>query len=232
MSDPLSPRRLQTVAAADSAMTRGELVTWLCAALRTPVAEIDDMHELAQEVTRSYQRDGVLTQMKVKSVNKLAAAKLLITLLGWNKPEPDPTEAESEAAWTAFLKKAASEPQPWELEMQRRAERDATAVASMPETASEAYPSHQSYRSSESYPSTPGDAPVLPQPPAVTESPLPAPAGPARNPALKMPRFPARKTPPIYEEEPDPPHAMKPSPEWDEPPRPKAVGGPERRHTW
>jgi len=178
MSDPLSPRRLQT-AAAESAMTRGELIAWLSAALRTPVAEIDDTHELAQEVTRSYQRDGNLAQMKVKSVNKLAAAKLLITLLGWNKPEPDPQEAESEAAWIAFLKKAASEPQPWELEMQRRAQQDAaearaaaqhpTVPATSPTCPDKSHLSYQPYSSHPSY----QPQPVGPPPPGYSHEPAP-----------------------------------------------------------
>ena len=178
MSELLSPRRpglLDDGASESPTIKRSELVAWLCAALQTPVAEIDEYHELAQEVTRCYHRDGTLSQVKVKSVNKLDAAKLLITLLGWNKPEPDPAEAESEAAWNAFIKRAAAEPQPWELEMQRRAERDAaearaaaqdpTTPATSPASASESYQSYQSHKSSESYPSTPDCTPHLTHPP-------------------------------------------------------------------
>ena len=179
-------RQLQAAAAANSAMKRNDLVAWLCAALQTPVAEIDETHELAQEVTRYYDRDGNLTRVKVKAVGKLEAARLLITMLGWSKPEPDPQEAESEAAWIAFLKKAAAEPQPWELEMQRRAERDAAearAAALNPTTAaapatnpaaSPTYPD-QSHLSHPSHPSHPScqPQPVGPPPPGFSNEPEP-----------------------------------------------------------
>ena len=189
MSDPLSALQRQDTTSASGAMQRQDLVAWLCAALQTPVAEIDEYHELAQEVTRRYHRDGTPSQLKVKSVNKLAAAKLLITLLGWNKPEPDPAEAESQAAWNAFIKRAAAEPQPWELEMQRRAERDAAEAhaaaqnpatpATTPASASESHQSYPSHRSSESYSSTPEAPPVLTHPP----TPGPPPPGYSNEPA-------------------------------------------------
>jgi len=241
MSEILSPRRPRHSEDGPSEspiLNRHDLVAWLCAAIQTPVAAIDEYYELAQEVTRRYHRDGTPSQVTVKSVNKLAAAKLLITLLGWNKPEPDPAEAENDAAWNAFIKRAAAEPQPWELEMQRRAEQDANPIPPMPDSASTEHRSYQSYQTHESYASsaasTPGAPPVQTHPPTATVAPEsapspPEPAAPTRNPALKMPRFPARKSQPTYEEEPDPPHTMRPSHDWEEPPRPKAIGGPDQR---
>jgi len=198
-------KELQASASAKAAMKRDELVAYLCAAIRTPLAEIDDTHELAQEVTRYYHRDGTLSHEKVKIVNKLEAAKLLITILGWSKPEPDPQEAESEAAWIAFLKKAASEPQPWELEMQRRAERDAAEAraAALNPTAPP-------------QPSMPLPLP-LPLPLPVPASP-PVTAQPPYQPYLHadpIPGYPPLPPPPGYSNEPAPYQECEPPSPWD-----------------
>jgi len=40
-------KQLQAAASAQATMKRHELVAYLCAAIRTPLAEIDDTHELA-----------------------------------------------------------------------------------------------------------------------------------------------------------------------------------------
>jgi len=194
-------KELQAAASANAAMKRHELVAYLCAALRTPVAEIDETHELAQEVTHYYHRDGTLSHVKVKSVGKLEAAKLLIVLLGWSKPEPDPKEAESEAAWTAFLKKAAAEPQPWELEMQRRAERDAAEA-----------------RAAALNPTAPAPA-LSPMPPAYPEPPyqpyLQADPTPGYQPQPEYQPRPAGPPPPAYSNEPAPYQECEPPSPWD-----------------
>jgi len=179
-------------------MKRHELVTWLCAALRMPVAEIDETHELAQEVTRTYDRDGTPSRVTVKAVSKLGAAKLLITLLGWSEPEPDPVEEEEREAWTAFLKKAAAEPQPWELEMQRRAERDAAEA-----------------RAAALNPSPPlaPPQPSLHQPPPAPP-PLPQPDE-YRPPGAFAPPGAVGPPPPAYAPEPVPYQECEPPSPWD-----------------
>jgi len=193
-------KQLQAAASAQATMKRHELVAYLCAAIRTPLAEIDDTHELAQEVTRYYHRDGTLSHEKVKIVNKLDAAKLLITLLGWSKPEPDPQEAESEAAWIAFLKKAASEPQPWELEMQRRAERDAAEA-----------------RAAALNPTAPPQAPVPAHPPGYPEPPYQPYLHADPTPGYPPQPHPRPPVPPLpgYSTEPEPYQECEPPSPWD-----------------
>ncbi|BCU77983.1 hypothetical protein llg_26980 [Luteolibacter sp. LG18] len=95
--------RLQREAAERAAMSRDELVAWLCNAVRVPVGGIDEEHPLAQEVTRDY-RGGEVSRVKVKSVSKMDAAKLLVAMLGWMKGERREPEGKAEMLWEEALR--------------------------------------------------------------------------------------------------------------------------------
>lgn len=63
-----------------------QLVDFLSRALLTPVGEVDETSDLAQEVTTDEVGEAVLRK-KIKSVGKIEAGKLLATLLNWTEPE-------------------------------------------------------------------------------------------------------------------------------------------------
>lgn len=65
-----------------AAMERGDLVQYLVDVLKTPVGAIDANHVLCQEW--SMDEAGA---MRVKMPSKLAAAKQLADIMGWNKPQ-------------------------------------------------------------------------------------------------------------------------------------------------
>ena len=73
-------------AAEANQLERWELVGYLCRVLKTPVGSVDEMHELAQEVVRDEIADEV-TRSRIKMIDKMAAAKQLAQMLGWNEPE-------------------------------------------------------------------------------------------------------------------------------------------------
>jgi hypothetical protein len=73
-------------AAEASQLERWELVGYLCRVLKTPVGAVDEMHELAQEVTRDEIGESV-ARSRIKMIDKMAAAKQLAQMLGWNEPE-------------------------------------------------------------------------------------------------------------------------------------------------
>lgn len=63
-----------------------QLVDFLSRALLTPVGEVDETSDLAQEVTTDEVGEAVMRK-KIKSVGKIEAGKLLATLLNWTEPE-------------------------------------------------------------------------------------------------------------------------------------------------
>ena len=65
-----------------AAMDRDELVKYLVAVLKTPVGVLTEKHELCQEW--SVDQSG---GMKVRMPSKLAAAKQLADIMGWNRPQ-------------------------------------------------------------------------------------------------------------------------------------------------
>jgi phage terminase small subunit len=71
---------------AASRMTKEDAIDWLCDAIRTPIGEIDEKNQLAQEWT--VEEVGELTtKTKLKMVPKLESLKQLALMLGWNAPE-------------------------------------------------------------------------------------------------------------------------------------------------
>lgn len=62
-----------------------EVIELLGRALKTPVGDVDETSDLAQEVTTDEVGEAVIRK-KVKMVDKLGAAKQLATLLNWNAP--------------------------------------------------------------------------------------------------------------------------------------------------
>lgn len=88
-------------------MTREQAVDWLVETLLTPVADIDETHRLAQEVTTEEVSSGaprgelkrgqspsgneasgpMILRKKVKMVGKIEAMKQLAAMCGWNAPE-------------------------------------------------------------------------------------------------------------------------------------------------
>jgi hypothetical protein len=73
---------LREAATNKAAMERDDLVQYLVNVLKTPVGVIDANHELCQEW--SMDDAGAL---RVKMPSKLAAAKQLADIMGWNKPQ-------------------------------------------------------------------------------------------------------------------------------------------------
>ncbi len=67
-------------------ITCEELVTWLCAVIRTPIGELDTDSPLVQEFSANALRETVI-RTRVKMVGKLEACKQLAALMGWNEPE-------------------------------------------------------------------------------------------------------------------------------------------------
>ncbi len=74
--------RLRAEAAEKAGMDRDGLVQYLVDVLKTPVGKIDANHVLCQEWAMD--EEGSL---RVKMPAKLAAAKQLADIMGWNKPQ-------------------------------------------------------------------------------------------------------------------------------------------------
>jgi phage terminase small subunit len=72
---------LRTAASVNAAFSRDDLVKYLVEVVTTPVSEVGESSRLAQ----SLKVDD--TGMTVQMPNKLAAAKQLAEILGWNKPQ-------------------------------------------------------------------------------------------------------------------------------------------------
>ena len=69
----------------DGIATREELARFLTKTVRTPVGDVDDKSDLAQEVEVRASGDGVTTRVKMPS--KIAAASELAKLRGYYAPE-------------------------------------------------------------------------------------------------------------------------------------------------
>lgn len=80
----LATLRAKAVEAAD--ISREQLVTYLSSAILTPLDQIDASHPLCQEHHYHPGGEGRPDTVKVKAVDKLRAAQILVGLTGWNKP--------------------------------------------------------------------------------------------------------------------------------------------------
>jgi len=82
---------IQLEFAAECSMSRAELIHFLIAAIRTPIADIGPTSPLCQEWSRDeHPVPGTgkrLVRTRIKSVGKLDAAKQLASLMGWNEPD-------------------------------------------------------------------------------------------------------------------------------------------------
>ena len=74
-----------------------QLIEFLTRAITTPVGQIDEESDLAQEVTREEIGEQV-ARTRIKIVGKLDAAKQLATLLSWNAPEKITLDASEQLA--------------------------------------------------------------------------------------------------------------------------------------
>ena len=74
-----------------------EVIELLGRALKTPVGEVDEKSDLAQEVTTDEVGEAIIRK-KVKMVDKLGAAKQLATLLNWNAPVKVEVDGTAELA--------------------------------------------------------------------------------------------------------------------------------------
>jgi phage terminase small subunit len=83
-------KTLRTAASVKAAFSRDDLVKYLVEVVTTPVSEVGEASRLAQ----SLKVDD--TGMTVQMPNKLAAAKQLAEILGWNKPQEVKVEMEFE----------------------------------------------------------------------------------------------------------------------------------------
>lgn len=82
-------QRLKDILFQREHMTGAELIAFFAKAVRTPVGEVDPMHELCQEVTRKSLNGGdgpEIIEEKIKMVSKMDAAKTLVGIMGLNKP--------------------------------------------------------------------------------------------------------------------------------------------------
>lgn len=91
----------QRMAEADQ-FQKWQLIEFLGRVITTPVGRVDEMSDLAQEVTRDEIGEEV-ARTRVKIVPKLEAAKQLATLLNWNAPEEIKLDASDRLA--ALLQK-------------------------------------------------------------------------------------------------------------------------------
>jgi len=78
-------REVRAVAAKNFAMTKVTMLNWLKSIIDTPVGEVHEAHELAQEVT--YCESSMGSSKKVKMPGKLEAAEKIIRMMGWNEPD-------------------------------------------------------------------------------------------------------------------------------------------------
>jgi phage terminase small subunit len=77
---------LREDAAAAAAMSRDSLLKFLSAAVETPIIDVDPSHPLCQEHHIQHGKEGEGNTVKIKSVDKLRAAQILVGMMGWNKP--------------------------------------------------------------------------------------------------------------------------------------------------
>jgi len=78
-------KRRRELAEADQ-FEKWQLIEFLTRIITTPVGQVDENSDLAQEVTRMEIGENVV-QTKIKIAGKLEAGKQLATLLNWNEPE-------------------------------------------------------------------------------------------------------------------------------------------------
>ena len=83
--------------AEDDQFQKWQLIEFLGRVITTPVGEVDEMSDLAQEVTRDEIGEEV-ARTRIKIVPKLEAAKQLATLLNWNAPEEIKLDASDRLA--------------------------------------------------------------------------------------------------------------------------------------
>lgn len=73
--------------AKETAMERAEVVNWLCRVILTPLARAENHHrDLLQYERIRVHRDGT-TSRRIRMVDKMAAIRLLVRLMGWDRPE-------------------------------------------------------------------------------------------------------------------------------------------------
>lgn len=73
---------LREMAAAKAEFSRDDMVSFLVDVIKTPVGEVGEKNRLAQKV-RIDAEGGVVIEMP----GKIAAAKQLAEIMGWNKPQ-------------------------------------------------------------------------------------------------------------------------------------------------
>ncbi|MES2920086.1 MAG: terminase small subunit [Verrucomicrobiota bacterium] len=73
----------QQKAAEKAEMERGDLVSYLVEVIRTPIGQISENHRLCE----SWQMDPATGALRVRMPSKLAAAKQLADIMGWNRPQ-------------------------------------------------------------------------------------------------------------------------------------------------
>lgn len=89
--------RDRKLAAEAAQLQRWEIVGFLCDVVRTPVGQVDEQSNLAQEVTRD-EIGEALVRTKIKMPAKLDAVKQLCAMLGWNAPEKVEIDATDKLA--------------------------------------------------------------------------------------------------------------------------------------
>jgi hypothetical protein len=66
-------------------MRRDDLVSWLAAVIRTPIAHVTAESPLCQEFSCEDIEDG--TRTRIKMASKMEACRQLAQIMGWNAPE-------------------------------------------------------------------------------------------------------------------------------------------------
>lgn len=86
-------KAVQTTAAAGAVMERREAMEFLTRNVRTPVGEIDEESDLAQEVTRDEVGEETI-RTRIKMPGKIDAIDRLAKMLGWYEPEVQKVQLE------------------------------------------------------------------------------------------------------------------------------------------
>jgi phage terminase small subunit len=84
---------VQKIAATGSVMDRQEAMEYLTRNVRTPIGEIDESSDLAQEVTRDEVGEETI-RTKIKMPGKIEAIDRLAKMLGWFEPEVQKVQFE------------------------------------------------------------------------------------------------------------------------------------------
>jgi phage terminase small subunit len=88
---------VQKQAASGAVMDRQEALEYLTRNIRTPIGEVDETSDLAQEVTRDEVGEETI-RTKIKMPGKINAVDRLAKMLGWYAPEKVEVSADDELA--------------------------------------------------------------------------------------------------------------------------------------